>query len=151
MKYLSRSLGDTETYAGLALDFFSVQKNKVSATVVGLYGNLGSGKTAFTQATAKILGIEESITSPTFVIEKIYELPKGGLEKQRPYRHLIHIDAYRLESPSEMLRLGWEALVADPANLVLVEWPEKIAEIMPENHTKIHFTFVDETTREIEF
>jgi tRNA threonylcarbamoyladenosine biosynthesis protein TsaE len=145
MKYLSRSLTDTETYAGLALDFFSVQKNRTAATLVGLYGNLGSGKTAFTQAVAKLLGVGESVTSPTFVIEKIYEISKGD------YRHLIHIDAYRLEQASEMMRLGWDGIIADPANLILVEWPEKIAEIMPENHIKIHFTFVDETTREIEF
>jgi tRNA threonylcarbamoyladenosine biosynthesis protein TsaE len=65
------------------------------------------------------------------------------------FRKLIHIDAYRLEKPEEIVRLGWEALVADPGNIVLVEWPEHIGGAMPADAQKITFSVVDENTREI--
>ena len=113
------------------------------ATVVGLYGDLGSGKTAFTQAVAETLGVLYTVVSPTFVIEKIYEL------EFKKFTHLIHIDAYRLENSSELLHLGWQEIISDPGNLVIVEWPERVKDIMPE-HIKINFTHVSEEVRKIE-
>ena len=114
------------------------------ALVVGLYGDLGSGKTTFTQAVAKHLGIKNNITSPTFVIEKIYKT------KNSPFENLAHIDAYRLESPEELLVLSWKETVSNPKNLVLIEWPERVASLLPENHAKILFRFISENEREIE-
>ena len=142
MKIISKSLGETEK---IAREFLAkiIVKNENGATVVGLYGDLGSGKTAFTQATAKCLGGKEAVTSPTFVIEKIYKLDRQNFE------HLIHIDAYRLGSGNEILHLGWEEIAKNPKNLIFIEWPEKVAEILPNDIKKIHFTFVDENTREI--
>jgi tRNA threonylcarbamoyladenosine biosynthesis protein TsaE len=152
MKHTSRSLNDTKNIAQAVLDglpsFLAEKKCGNVATVLGLYGDLGSGKTAFTQAIAGLFGVKEGITSPTFVIEKIYELSPSYTQA---YQHVIHIDAYRLEHASELTRLGWSSLLKDPSNIILIEWPEKVAEIMPENHFKIHFTFIDEATREIEF
>src|ERR1039458_8847512 len=72
-----------------------------AATIVALSGDLGSGKTTFAEGIARTLGIEESVTSPTFVLEKIYEL--DGQKWQR----LIHIDAYRLKEAHELEALGW--------------------------------------------
>lgn len=95
------------------------------ATVVALSGDLGAGKTTFAQAIARALGVEETVTSPTFVIEKIYEL------EGKKWQHLIHIDAYRLKDPHELEVLGWNEIIADPSNLILIEWPENIATIMP--------------------
>ena len=142
MKIISKSLGETEK---IAREFLAenISKNENSATVVGLYGDLGSGKTAFTQAVAKCLGVKEAVTSPTFVIEKIYKLDHKNFE------HLIHIDSYRLKSGDELLHLGWEEIAKNPKNLIFIEWPEKVAEILPNDIKKIHFTFVDENTREI--
>ncbi len=90
------------------------------ATVVGLYGDLGAGKTAFTKGIAKALGITDEITSPTFVIEKIYPLTNNT-----NYDRLIHIDAYRLERSEELLHLGWKDITHDPRNLILIEWQKK--------------------------
>lgn len=130
-------------------DIFSKKKRGKSdkgAEVVLLYGDLGSGKTAFVQGVAKYLGIKDKIISPTFVIEKIYKLPR-----KHNFKHLIHIDAYRLDSPSEMLALGWDDIVASSDNIIFVEWPEKINEILPPGAKKISFTFLDEERRKIEF
>lgn len=98
MKYISHSIEDTQKIAN---DFVSKLYTKDSgATVVGLSGDLGAGKTAFTKCIAKSLGVEDTVTSPTFVIEKIYEL------QNQKFTHLIHIDAYRLDKSDELLNLG---------------------------------------------
>ena len=105
-------------------------KNDGGALIVGLYGDLGSGKTAFTQVVAKCLGVKETVTSPTFVIEKIYKLD------HRDFEHLIHIDAYRLKNGDELLHLGWEEIAKNPKNIIFIEWPERVAEILPNNMKK---------------
>ncbi len=142
MNFISKNLEDTQKFAN---DFISGLSPKPdSATVVGLYGNLGAGKTTLTQSVARVLGISETVTSPTFVIEKIYELT------DKKFTHLIHIDAYRLEKSEELLHLGWQDIISDPHNLILIEWPERVADIMPE-HIKISLkTLENETSREIE-
>lgn len=122
------------------------ERNEESATVLGLKGDLGAGKTTFTKSVAKVLGVEGVVTSPTFVIEKIYKLPQGG-----DFSYLIHIDAYRLEESRELLVLGWKDLIDDPRNLILVEWPEKVSDILPKDVKILQFKFIDEETREITY
>ena len=100
-----------------------------NATVVGLYGELGAGKTVFAQAVARSLGIKRKVASPTFVIMKRYEIPAKYLPK-----NLFHIDAYRLKNEKDILHLGWQEIIDGPDNLVLVEWPERVRKVMPEHH-----------------
>lgn len=138
----STSLEQTESFAH---DFLHSLVLRNSATVVGLYGDLGSGKTAFTKGIAKALGITDTVTSPTFVIEKIYKITSHP-----HFTHLIHIDAYRLEKSSEIVSLGWNEIISDPHNLICIEWPERVLDIMPTDHIALKFTFVDENTRLIE-
>lgn len=142
-KILSKSLGDTEKIAAEWLA--SLPKKDNEALVVGLSGNLGSGKTTFIQAVARGLGVKENVTSPTFVIEKIYKTNN----KEFPW--LVHIDAYRIESAREMEVLGFEELVEDPNNLILIEWPENVKEILPESALTIKCEFVSENEREFTF
>lgn len=113
------------------------------ATVLGLSGNLGTGKTTFTQTLASLLGVRERVTSPTFIIEKIYALERSG------FKHLIHIDVYRLENSQELITLGWETLLSNPSNLILLEWPEKVSDILPSDTIYLQFEYIDETTRKI--
>lgn len=142
-KAITKSLEETRNFAKEWL--FSLPQRPDEATiVVGLYGNLGSGKTTFTQAVAKELGITESVTSPTFVIEKIYET------NYPQFKRLIHIDAYRLDSGKELQDLNFEELVENQNNLIIIEWPENIKEILPENHTRIYCEFIDENSRKFE-
>ena len=96
-----------------------------TATVVALSGQLGAGKTTFAQGVAVALGVTETVQSPTFVIEKIY-----SLEHQK-WQNLVHIDAYRLHDMKELQALGWAQLVADPSNLVMIEWPEHVPGAIP--------------------
>jgi tRNA threonylcarbamoyladenosine biosynthesis protein TsaE len=132
MKYIVHNLEGMQKVAGEFISGLTMSRS--GATVVGLYGDLGAGKTSFTQGAARALGIEEVVVSPTFVIEKIYELPVQG----RPFFHFIHIDAYRLEKSEEMLHLGWQDIISRHSNLIFIEWPERVADIMPP-HIKITF------------
>ncbi len=142
MNYITKSREETKAVAETFLKTFPPQKDR--ATIVGLYGNLGAGKTTFTQCVAEILGITETVTSPTFIIEKIYKLD------HMRFSHLIHIDAYRLDSSNELLNLGWKEISENPKNLIFIEWPERVGEILPADMLKIDFKFVDESTREIQ-
>ncbi|MEX2013562.1 MAG: tRNA (adenosine(37)-N6)-threonylcarbamoyltransferase complex ATPase subunit type 1 TsaE [Parcubacteria group bacterium] len=105
----------------------------MKATVVGLQGELGAGKTHFVKALGQMMGINERIVSPTFVIIKSYDMDWRGFKK------LIHIDAYRLEKESELLNLGWNKLVENPENLILIEWPERVENILPKDAKRIFF------------
>ena len=79
------------------------------------------------------------------LIEKIYPIDYRG------FKHLIHIDAYRIDHSKELLHLGWQKIIGEKENLILIEWPERVADIIPEGVQNIFFKFVDETTREIEY
>lgn len=121
-----------------------VDQNNAEATVLGLSGELGAGKTTFVQSLAQVLGVRESVTSPTFVIARFY-----SLQNHPRFSQIVHIDAYRIEEEKELVPIGWEKIIADPKNLVVVEWPEKIAGHIPKNALQCKFEVVDETTRRI--
>lgn len=108
------------------------------AVLVTLSGDLGAGKTTFTQMVARALGVDEDVTSPTFVIEKIYQLTGQKFDR------LIHIDAYRLESPHELEALEFKELLEDRKNLILLEWPERVAELLPADAIEIRFDITGE-------
>ncbi len=128
-----------------AEEFFkTISPSLGHATVIGLSGELGSGKTTFVKAVARMLGIDESVLSPTFVIAKFYTLSPRAF-----WRTLVHVDAYRLEGPDELRSLKWSDLMKDERNLILIEWPEQAGEFFPSDATLLSFRFVDETTRAI--
>lgn len=117
------------------------------ATVVALSGDLGAGKTTLTQEIARELGVTGTVISPTFVIMKSYDLPRA--ECARGFRTLVHIDAYRLDSHEELLKLAWQELLMNPGNLILVEWPEKVSKIIPKYAHKVSLLHKSEDEREI--
>lgn len=116
------------------------------ATLVTLSGELGAGKTSFTQALAKAYGIEEHVTSPTFVLEKIYRLAED-----MPFGRLVHIDAYRLKSGEELSALGWDELMKDARTLVVLEWPEMVADGLPKADVAILLTVEPDQSRTIAY
>ncbi len=95
--------------------------------VYTLIGDLGVGKTVFTQGLAKGLGITEPVNSPTFTIVQIYE------EGRLPF---YHFDVYRIGDISEMDEIGYEDCFYGDG-VCLIEWADLIAEILPENYTRI--------------
>lgn len=144
MKFVSKNLKETENLAAQFVRDISKQKKKTNAMVVGLSGELGSGKTAFVKGVAHALGVKSMVTSPTFVLEKIYKLsPRTVFSK------LVHIDAYRLENKKELSALNWDEIIQDPTALVLIEWPECVKGALPRGAQKISFKFIDDMTRKI--
>ena len=161
MEFLSQSLKDTKQFAAEFVARIS-ENPRDSATVVGLYGNLGSGKTTFVQCVGEILNVAEHITSPTFLIVKSYRPARpqpdrivlagnshSGRLQVTSFKKLIHIDGYRLKSGEELRKLGFGELLRNPDNLILIEWADLVADILPANHIKLSFEFVDEKTRKI--
>lgn len=114
-----------------------------SAVVVTMSGDLGAGKTTLASELAKLFSVKEDVVSPTYVIMKKYPVSWKGIE------NFYHIDAYRIENDDEILILGWEEIVSNPANLVFVEWPEKIHKHVPKNHIEIKLSHKSEEEREI--
>jgi tRNA threonylcarbamoyladenosine biosynthesis protein TsaE len=93
-----------------------------------LEGDLGAGKTAFTQGLARALGVTEPVTSPTFVLVNQYGTGSGG--------ELVHVDVYRLERLSEVVDLALPEMLDDGA-VVVVEWGERAAGALPPDHLHI--------------
>lgn len=112
--------------------------------VVGLYGELGAGKTTFVQGVARGLGIKNRIISPTFVLVRRYKITSSKLQ------YLWHVDLYRLGEIGEAKAIGIEEIMADPNNIVVIEWPEKIETILPRKHWTVRMKTVSEGEREIE-
>ena len=110
---------------------------KENARVLALSGDLGSGKTTFSQAFLQELKVKEQVLSPTFLIIKSYKL-RGA-----KFKTAYHIDTYRLENPSEILELGLEEILDDPKNIVLIEWAEKVEKYLPKDSTWIKFSHYD--------
>ncbi len=102
-------------------------KNARAGQVYCLYGDLGVGKTVFTQGFAKGLGIEEPVNSPTFTIVQVYE--EGRLP-------LYHFDVYRISDPDEMYEVGFDDYV-EGEGVSFIEWAGLIEEILPEKRTVI--------------
>lgn len=147
MKYRLASLEELKSFAEKVLAENPAQEN--GARVLALSGNLGAGKTAFAKMSAEILGVPGEITSPTFVIMKRYDISHSTAVLG--FKSLIHIDAYRLESGNKLLKIGFEEMLADKENLIIIEWPERVPLVIPTDATKLHFHFVDEKTREVDY
>lgn len=100
------------------------RKREDKALLVFFQGDLGAGKTTATKVIARMLGIEEDITSPTFVILKRYSIPQT--EKSLDFENLVHIDAYRLKGFSELEKIKFDEYRSNPKNIIILEWPEMV-------------------------
>lgn len=142
---MKREFGSEEEMSAYAKEFLeTLTPNPHGATVVGLSGDLGSGKTTFTKLFARALGVVEDIVSPTYVIAKFYDIHRQGA-----WNKLVHIDAYRIDDPEEVRALRWEELIGSPHNLVLIEWPERIGSFFPATAPLLKFQFINDTMRAI--
>jgi tRNA threonylcarbamoyladenosine biosynthesis protein TsaE len=113
------------------------------AMIFAMRGDLGSGKTTFTQGFARGLGVVDKILSPTFVILKKFQIPNSE------FQYLYHIDCYRIKQPREILELGFKEIISDPKNIVFIEWSENIDSIIPRDAIFIEFKFKKDKIREI--
>lgn len=113
-----------EETAKIACEF---AKLVCAGDVVCLEGDLGAGKTAFAQAFARAVGVEEPVTSPTFCLVSEYAAREWLF---------VHMDLYRLSGPDDVLSLGWEDYLLRGA-VVFVEWPDRAGDLVPENAWRV--------------
>ncbi len=106
-----------------------IAKTLKGGEILALTGSLGSGKTTFTKALAKELGITSTVTSPTFVLMQEYKTKKTSPNKQPLW--LYHLDLYRTKNFSEVAGLGLEEIWGRPEAITVIEWADKIRERIP--------------------
>lgn len=112
--------------------------------ILALSGELGSGKTTFIQGLARGLGIKKRIVSPTFVFIRQYSLDNKPLTKA-----LYHVDLYRIDKALDARGLGLEEIFADPEAIVVIEWADRIKEILPKKRIDINFEYLTGDQRRI--
>jgi tRNA threonylcarbamoyladenosine biosynthesis protein TsaE len=108
--------------------------------VVALYGGMGAGKTTLVAALVRAMGSTDEVTSPTFALVNDYVVPSC--------HHIYHFDFYRIDSLAEAFDLGYEEYFFS-GELCLVEWPEKIAALLPDNTLEIHIDTLPDNSRRI--
>ncbi len=114
-------------------------------TPLCLNGDLGAGKTTLVQGLLEGLGAYRPYVSPTFVIMKQYDLPQATTNG---IKRVYHADAYRV-GVKDFDEIGFAEWCADPDGLVILEWPERIADILPEKRIDVTLKFLSETDRKI--
>ena len=137
MKVVSHSEKETQK---LAVNFAKTLKG---GETIGLIGDLGAGKTAFVKGLAKGLGIKKAITSPTFVVMKIYPV------KHPTIKHLVHVDAYRVKTARSLTVIGLEDYIKSNDSVVVIEWADLVNEILPKKKILIKFNHIKEKIRNI--
>ena len=127
MKHLAISPAETELLA-----------KKLAATlrggeIIGLIGDLGAGKTTFAKALALALGVKARVTSPTFVLLKLYPAHRS------PIKHLVHIDAYRLDHNQGLGQLNLEDYWGHADTVTLIEWADRVKQELPKSTRLVKF------------
>jgi tRNA threonylcarbamoyladenosine biosynthesis protein TsaE len=114
------------------------------AIVIGLQGELGSGKTTFLQGFAQGLGIKERVLSPTFIIFRRFEITVNN------FSSFYHFDCYRLKGKKEeLLEIEYQKIINDPRNIVAIEWADRIKSFLPKEAIWINFEVIAEKERKI--
>ena len=148
IEIVSKSAKKTQKVAGLLATEMKTLHGK-KAVVVALTGDLGSGKTTFTQGFAEALGVKEKVLSPTFVLMKIYRVRCQRSSVKCYLKHLIHIDCYRIDSPREIEHLGLKKVFKDKDAIILIEWADRIKRLLLRDTVWIKFKLGDSRNERI--
>ena len=132
MNILLKNLSGIELAAQTFVNEMSDKK------VFAFYGEMGVGKTTFIKAVCKVLGVKETISSPTFAIVNEY---KNGDDKP-----IYHFDFYRINNLEEVYDFGYEDYFYSE-NLCFIEWPELVEDLLPDNVVKVYITLEDNEER----
>lgn len=134
IRYLNSPTGTRAFAKLLAQKLLEKRSRQRGALILALTGDLGSGKTTFTQGFLRRLGIKRKITSPTFVLVKRYKV------YDLRFKNAYHVDCYRIKKSSEFTKLGLKEILKSSQNIILIEWAEKVKRVLPKNSIWIKFT-----------
>jgi tRNA threonylcarbamoyladenosine biosynthesis protein TsaE len=135
------TIADLESFA--AAELKKLESAPQGATVLGLVGDLGAGKTTFTQVLARGLGVVDVVTSPTFLVMRSYPTTHPVFES------LVHVDAYRIEDQSELVPLRFQDILTSTKTLVVIEWADRITVSLPATTHWYRFTLAPDGTRTV--
>lgn len=136
------TIGNLEEIDKVAEEFIRyISESDLQSNIFAFYGKMGAGKTTFIKAICKALGVQDNVNSPTFTIINEYKSAKGF--------PIYHFDFYRINRLQEAYDIGTEDYFSG-SGLCLIEWPEKIAEILPEDCIKVSITTNPDLSRTIE-
>lgn len=130
---ITKSKAQTQKFAKKMAEQILKKGPGKQAQILALHGDLGAGKTTFTQGFIKALGVKHHVTSPTFMLVRRYEL------KEKNFANVFHFDLYRIHQTKEALSLDLRKIVKNPENIVLIEWPERLGKLLPKNAVKVNF------------
>ena len=111
---------------------------------IAFHAGMGAGKTTFIAALCRVMGVEDEVNSPTFSIVNEYQTADSGGKRQTVY----HFDFYRIETPEETLDLGLDDYF-DSGRLCLMEWPENVADFLPEDTLDVEIKVDEDGTRTV--
>lgn len=112
------------------------------SNVIAFYGTMGAGKTTFIKAICKVLGVPDTVNSPTFTIINEYRTKEG--------KSIYHFDFYRIDKIEEAYDIGFDEFIEN-GSLSLIEWPEKIETLLPDNTLRVQINVLENEVREIVF
>jgi len=104
----------------------SLARHLRGGEIIALVGDLGAGKTVLVKGIAQGLGITRRITSPTFLLLRVYPV------RQHPtIRRFVHVDAYRVRHAAELLNIGLDDYLGKPDTITVIEWADRVKKILP--------------------
>lgn len=143
MQVVSKSPLETKKIAAkLAADVLK-RRPGAQAFIIALKGELGAGKTTFVQGFVGSLGVREKIKSPTFLLVKNYKLTNSR------FTDIYHVDCYRVENWKDLEPLEIKHILHDPNAIILIEWPERVSQILPRVQVKVSLEHVSKKERRI--
>ena len=122
-QFVAANLGELDAVAKEILSFLEGQR------ILAIIGKMGAGKTTLIKSFCDVLGVQETVSSPTFSLVNEYTDAAGG--------SVFHFDFYRIQKLEEVYDIGYEEYFYS-GNYCFIEWPEMISNLLPENHAKIH-------------
>lgn len=169
LEIITENEKETQKVGKILIEEILKEGPRKKAMVVGLEGELGSGKTTFVKGMTKGLMIKERITSPTFVILKKYSIPNvilsvseesrgkesnlrdpsASLQDDIALRGFYHIDCYRLLGSKDLTDLDFKEIINNPENVVAIEWAKRVKRILPKNSLWIRLKHLGQNKRKI--
>ena len=126
-----------------------IEKALPEHSVIAFYGGMGAGKTTFIKALCEELGVEDTVTSPTFALVNEYSVEDRGTRNEKRFSKVFHFDFYRIKRLEEVYDMGYEDYFYQKNALCLIEWPELVEELLPDDALRVEISEESDGSRQI--
>ncbi|OGY57505.1 MAG: tRNA (adenosine(37)-N6)-threonylcarbamoyltransferase complex ATPase subunit type 1 TsaE [Candidatus Colwellbacteria bacterium RIFCSPHIGHO2_02_FULL_45_17] len=134
-RYITKSPAKTRALARNIAENPKRPRPTQGATVLGLIGDLGAGKTTFIKSFIRSMGVKKRITSPTFLILRRFAI------NNKIFKNIFHVDAYRIKDEKDLRGINIRDVLKEPSNIVLVEWADRIKKVLPKETIWVKFKY----------